>query len=246
MTTRWLVMTASLFVAAACSGPNAQRSSTPTAPASPMAEPSPTPASSTDPGVTSIDGRVIGGGDYPGYTVKAPGTWSAPDEGHFVVKDTAPGVTGISVWDVGTVPRDPCHWRGQLYDPGPTVDDLAEALAAQPLRNASTPTDVTLGGYRGRYLEWSVPADMVMTGDEDFKGCDVEPSSGHRDFVSWFGNGEGERYQQVPGQVDRLWILDIDGQRLLVDASHSPETAGADRQEQGQIVESIRFGDPAA
>ena len=110
----------------------------------------------------------------------------------------------MSVWDVGKVPRHPCHWRGRLYDPGPTVDDLVEALVSQPLRNASSPTDVTLAGYRGRYLEWSVPSDMIVTGDADFEGCDVEPSNGHRDFVSWLGDGYGERYQQFAGQIDRL------------------------------------------
>ena len=100
---------------------------------------------------------------------------------------------------------------------------------------------MTLGGYRGSYLEWSVPADMVVTGDADFKGCDVEPSNGHRDFVSWLGNGYGERYQQVAGQVDMLWVLDVDGQRLLVDATYSPDTTEADRAELASIVESLRF-----
>ena len=77
-------------------------------------------------------------------------------DGHFVIK-TGSGILGMSVWDVGKVPRHPCHWRGRLYDPGPTVDDLVEALVSQPLRNATTPTDVTLGGYRGRYLSGRSP-----------------------------------------------------------------------------------------
>jgi hypothetical protein len=222
---RWLVLSAPLLVAAACSGAAVERSSTP-------------PAS-----LTAIDAQVMGGGEYPGYTVEVPPAWSAPD-GHFVVKP-GPGVLGLSVWDVGTVPRDPCHWQGQLRDPGPTVDDLVEALTTQRLRHAMEPTDVTLGGYQGRYLEWSVPADMVVTGDADFEGCDVEPSNGHRDFVSWVGNGYGERYQQVAGQVDRLWVLDVDGQRLLVDATYSPDTTEADRGELAGIVVSLRFTDHA-
>lgn len=126
------------------------------------------------------------------------------------------------------------------------VAEDAAALTAQRLRGANKPTDVTLGGYHGRYLEWSVPPDMVVTGDADFAGCDVEPSNGHRDFVSWLGDGFGERYQQVAGQVDRLWILDVDGQRLVLDASLPPDASAAEREELVQIAASLRFVDFAA
>ncbi len=222
------MVSASLLVAA-CSG-------------EPEGPPS-TPAPSIEQAPTTIAAQVLGGGDYPGYTVEAPPAWLAID-GHFVIKSGSE-VLGLSVWDVGEVPRNPCHWKGNLYDPGPTVDDLVAALEAQPMRHATTPIDVTLDGYHGRYLEWSVPDDMVVTGDGDFEACDVEPSNGHRDFVSWLGNGFGERYQQVAGQVDMLWVLDVDGQRLVIDATYSPDAAEADRAELADIVESLRFTDHA-
>ena len=72
-------------------------------------------------------------------------------------------------------------------------------------------------------------------------GCDVNPSNGHRDFVSWLGDGEGERYQQVAGQVDRLSILDVRESRVLVDATYSPDASEADRDVLDQIATSIRF-----
>ena len=137
--------------------------------------------------------------------------------------------------------RNPCHSIGNLVDPGPTVDDLVAALEAQSMRHATKPTDVTLGGYSGKYLEWSVPKHWVVTGDGDFKGCDVQ-DDGHRDFVSWLGNGgDGERWQQMAGQVDRLWVLDVNGQRLVVDANYSPGTTQAQRDEEDQIVQSLQF-----
>jgi hypothetical protein len=185
--------------------------------------------------------QVIGTGRYPTVTVVGPG-WQV-NKGSFVDKSSGP-LLGISVWDVGQVPRDPCHWLGQLSDPGPTVDNLVRALVAQPLRHASKPKDVTLAGYPGQYLEWSVPSSMVVTGDSDFKGCDVQPSNGHLDYVSWLGNGKGERYQQVAGQVDRLWVLDVKGQRLVVDATHTSDATPADLAEQQQIVETLRFVAP--
>ena len=164
------------------------------------------------------------------------------DGGHFVVKE--PGPLGVGVWDVGLVPADPCHWADSEADPGPGVDALVAALIAQLTRHPTDPTDVTLGGYRGRYLEWSVAPDAVVTGDADFTGCDVEPSNGSHDFVSWEGNGFGRRYQQVAGQVDRLWVLDVNGQRLVVDATYGPDATAADRDQLNEVVESIQFVAP--
>jgi hypothetical protein len=232
------VVSTSLSIAVACSGSATEDLSASTA------ETPSAPASSTQQDTTSIDGSVIGTGRYPDYTVEAPSGWSTLG-GHFVVKSGS-GVLGVSVWDVWEVAVDPCHWHGNLVDPGPTVEDLVSALSAQKMRHATEPIDVTLDGYDGQYLEWSVPDDMVVTGDADFKGCDVEPSNGHLDFVSWTGNSQGERYQQVAGQIDRLWVLDVGGQRLLIDATYSPDTTTVDREELEQVAESLRFEDPAA
>ncbi len=187
---------------------------------------------------TTIDGVVFGAAKHIGYSVEATTGWYSAD-GHFVLK-AGPAVLGMSIWDVGDVPLNPCHWKRGLRDPGPTVADLVGALVAQKFRHASDPTPVTLAGYDGKYIEWSVPADWVVTGDSDFEGCD-DPGNGHQDFVSWLGDQAGDRYQQVAGQVDRLWILDVQGQTVVVDATYSPDTSDADRDELGQIVDSLRF-----
>jgi hypothetical protein len=201
---------------------------------------SPAASGSAD-ALQTLTGRVLGGGSYPAYTVEVSDHWWT-DHGYFLVRD-GPAVMGVSVWDVGQVPRDPCRWSDSLDDPGPSVDDLVEALVAQAQRDASPPVAVTLGGYSGRYLEWSVPADAIVSGDGDFAGCD--PQDEHLDFVSWLGDGFGERWQQVAGQVDRLWVLDVAGQRLVVDATYSPDASEEQRAELEQVVESIRFA-PAA
>ena len=222
---RWLVGSLSLLVAAACSGGH------------PSVTSGVTPTSAPSNGRT-VYSTVIGEGNLPGFSVEAPFAWSA--NGNFITNVAGGGLRGISVWTVGEVPRNPCHSIGNTYDPGSTVGDLATALVKQPMRDATDPTDVTLAGYSGKYLEWSVPTGMVVTGDADFKTCDVQ-DNGHRDFVSWLGNAEGERYQQMAGQVDRLWILDVNGQRLLVDATYSPDTTQAQRDEEDQVVRSLRF-----
>jgi hypothetical protein len=192
-------------------------------------------------GTVRITNRVLGGGTYPAYSLQIPEGWEA--SGPFTIKSSGgPQVMGVGVWDVGAVPGDPCHWGSTTWTPGPSVDELVAALQAQVTRNASATVEVTLAGHPGRYLEWSVPADAVVTGDSDFQGCDLEPSDGHRNFVSWFGAGQGTRYQQVAGQVDRLWILDVDGQRLVVDATYSPDATPADLEELDRVVRSLEFG----
>jgi hypothetical protein len=189
----------------------------------------------------------MGTGTYPTYEVVVPANWVSEGDRRFVVKYTFehPPVLGLSVWDVARVFRDPCHWVGQDYDPGPTVEDLVAALLAQPTRNATQPTDVTLAGYSGKYLEWSVPADLQSSTWTDFDACDIQPTDVvHRNFQSWLGNGMGNRYEQVPGQIDQLWVLDVDGQRLVIDATYSPDTVQADRDELGSVVASLRFATP--
>jgi hypothetical protein len=236
--------------AGSSSVPSAALAAQPTAtlgPTPPGTPSTPTPAPTFAYEVTALTAGphaelVMGTGRYPGYTVTVPTGWFELAGNHFVIKyPSVDGpVLGLSVWDVGTVFRDPCHWQGQGFDPGPGVGELVTALVAQRMRNATRPTDVTLAGYSGRYLEWSVPADMKSSTWTNFDDCDAD-TGGSRDFQGWLGNGMGNRYEQVPGQVDQLWVLDVDGQRLVVDATYSPDTTPADRNQLQQVVSSLRF-----
>ena len=142
-----------------------------------------------------------------------------------------PFATFVFFWHVAQVYPTPCKWKGKaMVDPGNGVSALASALAAQPLRSATAPTDVVLAGFHGKYLRLSVPATI------DFARCD----EGY--FESWTADGwASDRYQQKPGQVDRIWILDVHGERLLVDAAYLPEATLQDRAELQRVVDSIRF-----
>ena len=137
----------------------------------------------------------------------------------------------VSFWDVNKVYPTGCHWASKpMIDPGPTVDGLARALARRPLRHASKPRPVTLGGFHGKYLKWSVPRSLDL----------AECRQGY--FESWTAKGwASDRYQQGPGQVDRLWILNVDGQRLVIDAAYLPPTTRKQHAELNRIVHSIQF-----
>jgi hypothetical protein len=142
------------------------------------------------------------------------------------------GALGLAFWDVNTVYPTGCRWQGKpMIDPGRTVGGLARVLATRPLRHASTPTAAELAGFRGKYLRWSVPSGI------DFKRrCD----QGY--FESWKGRGWAtDRWQQGPGQVDRLWILNLNGKRLVIDANYLPSATRKQHAELDHIVHSIKF-----
>jgi hypothetical protein len=41
-----------------------------------------------------------------------------------------------------------------------------------------------------------------------------------------------------------LWVLDVKGHRLVVDATYSPGTPQSDRAKLEAVVDSLRFGAP--
>jgi hypothetical protein len=141
-----------------------------------------------------------------------------------------PSGTGIGFYQVVDVYADPCRWEGPNYMPsiGPSAADLAAALARQPDRAATSPTDVELGGFNGKMVRLHVPSDV------DFSDC----SQGRRvgQFRSWPG-----RFHQGAGQVDEVWILDVEGERLVIDAWWFPQTSADERVKVIDIVESIRI-----
>jgi hypothetical protein len=173
------------------------------------------------------------GKPFPKAVITLPDGWSI--NGGFAL--SGPNQLDVTIWDVVDVYTNGCQWSGPVIHPGPTAAELAAVLASRPLRNATAPRAVSLGGYGGKYLEWSVPADIQFNqglGDTGFSNC----NGGY--FKSW-NDGAGDRYQQAPGQVDMLWILDIEGHRLLVDAWYLPGATGQDRAELLTVVNSIVF-----
>ena len=148
---------------------------------------------------------------------------------------------------------DPCLWSESEPDPptGPTVTDLIDALAAQPMRNASTPSeryayqegsDTALppsagdpgpmgwkNGWEGMAIELTLPDDI------DFADCDGGQ------FRSW-GPDANVRAHQGPGQRDVVWVVDTLSERLVIDGSWTPATPADVVIEIEAILESIATG----
>lgn len=162
------------------------------------------------------------------YTIAAEGwqqwfgaTKSAGDE-HVIV----------SISTVTNLVRHGCRDHSRA-DPriGPTVDDLATALAdIAPFRVTSPPTDVTIYGYRGKHLELTVPKiDLAECVGGNLK--------------SWIAPLNGGAYYGYtgPGYAEEFWILDVEGSRLVVSTQRTPDVPAKDIAESSAILDSIRF-----
>ena len=192
----------------------------------PDATPTPIPpplqqAVSIDPGTYTLVGEGLNA------TMTVPAGWRNLGQ-RGVTKGSDESFMAVTFWpypaDLAVVYTDPCNWATNLVEPpvGSTVDELADALAAQAMRGDAIPSSVTIDGYEGKYLEMTVPLDI------DFASCD----SGQ--FRSWAG-----RFHQGPGQVDHVYILDVDGEREVIVVHHMPGASEADLAEQQRVFESI-------
>jgi hypothetical protein len=215
-------------------------------PSGSSAEPTPSePAPSA-----SIDtGFILWAGDAPGevaitVTIPAPG-WSG-DQTYGVLEKGVnggdpPDGAGMIVFEGPLyVYGDPCQWSGTAPEtPATTVDELVAALSAQALREATEPVDITVGGYAGKSVSLHVPIDIAWSAGE-FTECD------EGNFASWTTPGQvaPERTHQGPGQIDELWILDVDGVMVVIDTAYYAVTPQTTVQELRAIAQSATFDRP--
>ena len=136
---------------------------------------------------------------------------------------------GISFWAPLHIATDSCEWTDNWATPGESVAQLADALVAVSERQATTPVPVTVGGYDGLYLEWSLPADL------DVATCDRGTT------MAWTGAPGRRRSYDIPGAIDRIWILDVEGDRILIDAISLPVEQAVIRERTDEVIESLRF-----
>jgi hypothetical protein len=153
------------------------------------------------------------------------------------------GCAGMTITTVSNLVTDGCHDHSWADPPvGPSVDDLAAALAKlAPFEVTSPPRDVTIYGYSGKHLEWTVPdLPVEATGDDlRFSGCAEGNLSSWAAFVdtepgdAFYGYGLGDR--------EEFWILDVEGTRLMISAGHSPDVLPADLAALQPVLDSIRI-----
>jgi hypothetical protein len=245
--TRWLVTIGLVYVAAACSGAATERSSAPTS-----STPAPTPTPSQTIGVIPPE-ELLPAGRYsetpfgPGgtgvcngqagcsetaaddtirFTFTVPDGWVGGSVHSIYLADggkAAPGGAGLIFSRGGGLYAEPCGDEPPPNIPvGPTVEDFTNALVDHPKLDVTTPVDVTLAGYSGKYVDLQVPSDI--------SAC---PAS----YFPW----EPGIYAQGPGSRWHLWVLDIDGVRVVVQSTDYAGTSPQRQAELRAIVESIQI-----
>jgi hypothetical protein len=226
----------------------------------PLATPSPTPSPSPSP-ATIPEGPLAAGAytfqpfagpDAQGICAGQPAcTESLADDDSIRVTFTVPdGWAGFGASVVHAVeayhpPRGASlHFGrgGWLYSKlcggpagpdvptGTTVDEFVTALVDHPDLDLTNPVDVTLGGYSGKYLELRAPANT--TTDElgpDPSGCNY--------YFVW----EPGIYAQGPNALWHIWVLDVNGIRVVVRSDSFPGTTPQVQAQLQAIVDSIQI-----
>jgi hypothetical protein len=166
-------------------------------------------------------------------TFTVPGGWAGL-QGYGAIALAAEGTSSPAGASMGIgrgswLHSDPCLTAARLAADvrpdvvvGPGVDEFASAIADHPLLDATDPVPVTLGGFSGKYVDLQLPTDLT--------GCATS-------YYPW----EPGIYAQGPGHRWHLWILDVDGIRLLVQTTDYAGTSAQHRAELDAIVQSIQI-----
>jgi hypothetical protein len=204
----------------------------------PVVTPSPPPSSTPRPSLAPADAFPAAGeleiGRHSITRDGVPFSITVPTSGW-----TSNGTFGIDK-SVGVTPDGASFifWTetptGVFTDPcaqvkGPQLDDatdLAAAVASVPGTDlVSGPSDVTVGGYAAKHVAIVVREDAPCS-----------PQA----FHLWYATGLA-RYATELGQEIRVWIVDVDGTLVWIDAETFKDARPEPELEIQQIIDSIRF-----
>lgn len=222
----------------------------------PHSDPSPSvpdsgPSSLPDSPDVNADGDAGGAGLTPGtYHVDPDGNPLTPLRVHLTIpadgwrpplygwrgvakEPSDPGTLLITITEVANVAQDGCAGDAPADPPvGPEVDDFADALASlAPFEVTSDPADVSAFGFSGVHLELTVP-DIDL--DECFEGNVHSWVDNRVDDGPFYGYG-------MSGTVEEIWLLDVEGTRLMIAAMRRPGATPGDISEMEAILDSIRI-----
>ena len=132
---------------------------------------------------------------------------------------------------------DACH-SADGYHPGPvtTLDGLVAALSEQRgWVDVTEPSEISVDGYDGYAFQRTAPAE--------FEGCDTSPVP----FPSWeneddYGNKGWSYYD--PGEIETLWVLDVDGTVIIVNTRTGSDQPAAVHDDLVATRDSIRIDPP--
>ena len=114
---------------------------------------------------------------------------------------------------------------GLVPDVGPSVDDLVNAMVGHPDWPITGHTAVTIDGYAGQVVHLTLP-----TG-----------TSGTTPFYLFTDATGGQVWGWHPGQLFDVYVIDVGGKRLQIDAFHYPNTSAEDLAAQAAVINSVQL-----
>jgi hypothetical protein len=208
---------------------------------------SPVPVPKPEEAMSGTIQLALAGSTGPHVTVSLPVGWQrAGDAGY----EKPPGAAGpglsIGVWQLHHVYVYPCRWASEAYaDPQlmQSAQGQAEALSSWwgqdptllPYWNSSIapiarpPRSTTFQAHPAWYVEVLIPSGF------DLSQCDGDQ------MLLWVG-ASGNVRTGVPGELHRLWAVNVDGDAVVIDAASPSVVSAADTAALERVVDSIVIG----
>ncbi|MGH2406727.1 MAG: hypothetical protein ACRDF7_01445 [Candidatus Limnocylindrales bacterium] len=160
------------------------------------------------------------------FTAQLPTGWEWFGFGANRGTDGPPSGIAFIVSLVDNTFQDPCAHVERNPKIGPTVADLATALAQIPHTTATAPTPATIAGYTATSIDVTLPASLPCAPDA---------------FWMWQDSPGGDWWAQGPNEDFTFSILEVGVQRVVITAKSHPGTSAAAKAELAQILDSIVF-----
>ena len=150
-------------------------------------------------------------------------TWHAGQFGR------VPNLALLGFYKVNGAFANPCSDAAPL-DPAPEgVDGFVSAIRHEVGVDASPATSTTIGGLPARTFD--------LTTTIDYDNCPNEPAS------LWTFNDVGTHvyHENNTGGRSRIWLVDVHGTLILINAELTERATDADAEELYQMVDSVEF-----
>jgi Tol biopolymer transport system component len=200
-----------------------------------MPSPPPTPATpAATPRGAALQTYAIGApylANDHSVILELPSGWTT--DGRLIVKDRGlPSEVGVSAWTIAGIYADPCHWQGSPAVPSAELTGLGMVTALLDQKGAS---QVTSDIHRGPWSEW--PIELSVPADLDVASCDQGQYRSWSDLADPTAGNANHR----AGQIDVVYIIDLDRGPVAVDAWHFPGTSAESLAELEAALETIEL-----
>jgi len=195
-----------------------------------------------EPGTYSVSSEGRTGSDpllwsIVDYTITIPEGWKG-HTGHYLSKyENVDETRGLVIYPVlvDEIYADPCEGeRGPIAAVGPEVNDLDDALLAQPGTVATKPVRTTIGGLPATRIDLEVPKGA------DLRSCFLA-DFGAPGLQVWFSKPTQKYFVLMPGSTASVYVVDVDGERQVFLTQHGPAASNEDLLELQSVLDSIRI-----